>query len=309
MHLAARPVVDDERSDGARHEVHDRPAVDGGDDVTDAQTLYANAMQWKRMIVLAAVLANGCASSNVRVRGQQMARPTFSYTDNHLYLITHHDAYPDPRGASDKLRAYAGRITGFACGAEIWAESQYRFGYLGMVGYVEPISRSAGLQSHTRPLHLEVRDQKGERRIQGSIGDDMGEMFTSMHGDKRTGGGPPGSPSGTVGDVGAPWMAKSHTIDFAVSSSQLHGTIGARKFDLHADGNNNLVGTVLLGARSLPFVVLGVNELWSMPASDQAAILPMVLTCEDSASEANGLMDLTLPAILTVSFAENRLVR
>ncbi|HEY2747479.1 MAG TPA: hypothetical protein VGL86_22805 [Polyangia bacterium] len=260
-------------------------------------------------LVASLLFACGCVSSSVRVRGQELPRLTFSYTDNHLYLITHHDAYPDQRGASDKLRAYAGRITGFACGAEIWAESQYRWGYLGMVGYVEPISRSSGIQSHTRPMHLEVRDQHGERRIQGSIGDDMGEMFTSFHGAKGSGGGPAGSPSSAAGDTGAPWMAKSHTIDFAFSSAQLHGTIGSRKFDLHTDGNDNMVGTVFMGGRPLPFVLVGVSELWSMPASDQAAILPMVLTCEDEASESNGLVDLRLPPILSVSFAANHLVR
>ena len=105
-----------------------------------------------------------------------------------------------------------------------------------------------------------------------------------------------------------PALAKSHTIDFAFSSGQLHGTIGSRKFDLHADGHDNLVGTVVIGGRSLPFVLLGVSELWSMPASDQAAILPMVLTCENEASESTGIMDFTLPAILSVSFARNHLV-
>jgi hypothetical protein len=258
-----------------------------------------------RLLVLASLLASGCASSIVRVRGQDLRRLTFSYTDSHLYLITHHDAYPDQRGASDKLGAYAGRITGYACGADIWAESEYRFGYLGLVGYVEPISRSVGIQSRTRPMHLEVRDKYRERRIQGSIGDDIGEMFTSLHG--MMGG--IGSPSSVVGDVGVPWNAKSHTIDFAFSSSQLHGTIGSRRFDLHAGGDNNLVGTVMLGGKSLPFMLMGVNELWSMPASDQAAILPMLLTCEDATSESTGVMDLTLPPILVVSFERNHIVR
>jgi len=105
--------------------------------------------------------------------------------------------------------------------------------------------------------------------------------------------------------VGAPYYARSHTIDFAFSSSGLHGRIGSREFDLHSDGNDNLVGNVIMRARALPFVVRGVNELWSMPPSDQAALLPMLLTCEDLASEADGLFDLELPPILAIDFTRN----
>jgi hypothetical protein len=154
-------------------------------------------------------------------------------------------------------------------------------------------------------MHLEVRDKHRERRIQGSIGDDIGEMFTSLHG---TSGGM-GSPSNVVGDVGVPWNVKSHTIDFAFSTAELHGTIGSRRFDLHTGGDNDLVGTVILGGKSLPFVLRGVSELWSMPASDQAAILPMILTCEDAIGESTGIMDLTLQPILSVNFERSHVVR
>jgi hypothetical protein len=251
--------------------------------------------------VAAVLLATACTSSTVNVRGKDMQRETLSYTDKYLYGITHHDAYPDARGASDHLRAYAGRITGYACGAEIWAETQYHGGYLGLLGYVEPISRSVGLQSRTRPMHLEVFDRRGERSIRGSIGDEIGEMFHSinfLH----------GAP-GTDGEVGAPYYARSHTIDFAFSSSRLYGHVGTRVFDLHADGNDNLVGTVIMRAKPLPFILAGVNELWSMPPSDQAALLPMLLTCEDLASEADGLVDFELPPILSLDFTRNQVTR
>ena len=243
------------------------------------------------------LFATACASSTVDVRGTDRPRPTVSYTDHYLYGITHHDAYPEARGASDNLRAYAGRITGYACGAEIWAESRYNAGYLGLLGYVEPISRSVGVQSRTRPMHLEVKDRGGERIIRGSIGDEVGEMFTSVN---FLGGAP-----GVAGDVGAPYFARSHTIDFAFSSSRLHGHIGTREFDLRSDGNDSLVGNVIMRAHALPFVLKGVNELWSMPPSDQAALLPMLHTCEDLASEADGLFDLELPPILAVDFTRN----
>jgi hypothetical protein len=249
------------------------------------------------------VLGTGCASSTVEIRGQRLGRVTLSYTDSHLYLITHHDAYPDARGASDNLVAYAGRVTGYACGADIWAETEYYGGYLGVLGYVEPISRSTGAMSRTRPMHLEVRDQHGERAIRGSIGDDIGEMFVSTNDRGVTKGGP-----GVTGDTGAGFAARSHTIDFAFSSSQLHGTIGSRKYDLHTDGADNLVGTVFMGGESLPFMLVGVTELWSMPPSDQAAILPLVLTCEDAKAAGTGLLDLKLPAILFVDFSRNHVV-
>jgi hypothetical protein len=253
------------------------------------------------LLVSPLLLVTACASSTVNVRGKEMQRETLSYTDKHLYGITHHDAYPDTRGASANLRAYAGRITGYACGAEIWAESYYRGGYLGVLGYVEPISRSSGLQSRTRPMHLEVHDRYGERTVRGSIGDEIGELFHStnfLH----------GAP-GTSNDTGAPYFARSHTIDFAFSSSRLHGTIGTREFDLHADGYDNLVGTVIMRAKPVPFTIVGVSALWSMPPSDQATLLPMLLTCEDSASEADGMVDFELPAILTVDFSRNQIER
>lgn len=243
----------------------------------------------------------------VNIRGQTLRRETFSYTDGHLYLVTHHDAYPDVRGASDNLWAYAGRVTGYACGADIWAETEYRKGYLSILGYVEPISRSVGTASRTRPMRLEVRDKRGERRIQGSIGDDMGEMFTSFH--DQVGGGTQGSPSSTAGDTGVPGMAKSHTIDFAFSSSLLRGVIGSRKYDLRADHADNLVGTVVIGGQSLPFILIGVSQLWSMPPSDQAAILPFVLTCENAMAPGSGVIDFKLPPILSVDFSRGHIVR
>jgi hypothetical protein len=116
-----------------------------------------------KLALLLPLVVSACASSTVNVRGQSLRRMTLSYTDKHLYLVTHHDAYPDARGASANLRAYAGRITGYACGTDIWAESEYRGGYIGILGYVEPISRSAGMPSATRPLHLQIHDRHGER--------------------------------------------------------------------------------------------------------------------------------------------------
>jgi hypothetical protein len=89
------------------------------------------------------------------------------------------------------------------------------------------------------------------------------------------------------------------------STSRLHGTIGPRKYELHADGDDNLVGTVFMGGKSLPFVLVGVSALWAMPPEDQATLLPLVLTCEDAAAEKTGLADLTLPPILTVDFSRN----
>ncbi|HEY2747268.1 MAG TPA: hypothetical protein VGL86_21750 [Polyangia bacterium] len=247
------------------------------------------------------LFAAACASSTVNVRGKELSRYTLSYTDHFLYGITHHDAYPDTRGASAPLRAYAGRITGYACGAEIWAESSYHGGYLGVLGYVEPISRSVGLQSRTSPMHLEIHDRYGERHITGSIGDEIGEMFHSinfLH----------GAP-GDAGEVGAPYYAREHTIDFSFSTSRLHGTVGSRSYDLYADGADNLVGFVVKGAKPLPFKLSGVSNLWSMPPSDQAALLPMLLTCEDEASQADGLVDFELPPILTLDFTRNQVSR
>lgn len=108
---------------------------------------------------------------------------------------------------------------------------------------------------------------------------------------------------------GARWRRSIPPISIATRALSYTATIGSRKFDLRADGNNNMVGTVVIGGQSLPFVLEGVSELWSMPASDQVAILPMVLTCEDAIGESKELTDFTQPAVLSVSFAANHLVR
>ena len=203
--------------------------------------------------------ASTCAAPKSRDRPS--ATPTTTSTASRTTTPIPRRAAPPTscaptRGASPATRAARG----------IWAESSYRGGYLGVLGYVEPISRSAGVQSRTRPMHIEVKDRGGERIIRGSIGDEAGENFTSVNSLR-------GAP-GVSGDVGAPYYARSHTIDFRVLElSGLHGRIGSREFDLHSDGNDNLVGNVIMRARALPFVVRGVNELWSMPPSDPGGAL------------------------------------
>lgn len=72
----------------------------------------------------------------------------------------------------------------------------------------------------------------------------------------------------------------SHAVDLRLRSNQIIGRVGPRYVDLKQDGE----------AFSGPMEVTGTEEktsakvngrtaLWAMPAADQAAVLPILLTC------------------------------
>ena len=71
--------------------------------------------------------------------------------------------------------------------------------------------------------------------------------------------------------------------DLALTPTSLTGGITYqrhyRKFFLdHVDGDR-LVGEIESNSEHVPFVVEGLRELWEMPAMDQAALLPVLLSC------------------------------
>jgi hypothetical protein len=119
------------------------------------------------LVLLAATLGGGCAPSTAVVNGQRLARPTLAYSDHFYFGVTHDRAYPEQRGPSAGVRSYGGRITGFACGADLHYESSYEGRELRLLGYVAPQFGPVGRTTMQQPAHLFVRDEVSESAAAG----------------------------------------------------------------------------------------------------------------------------------------------
>jgi hypothetical protein len=232
---------------------------------------------------LAAALG-GCVPTTAVVNGQRVSRPTLAYSDHFYYGVTHYRAYPEQRGPSAGLRAYGGRITGYACGADLNYETSYHGRELRLLGFVQPQVGPIGHTGMQQPAHMQVRDEAGgyaaKRHFSGSVGDDIGGLFVAHD-------------------------RPSKVIDFALSHEGLTGQIASRRFDLRAVDEDTLAGTVVIAnAPPQPFELRGVSALWAMPPADQAAILPFMLSCsqvEEGRKIEGAYNDTTLP-LLVVDF-------
>ena len=234
----------------------------------------------KQTLILAALLG-GCVPTTAMVNGQKVSRPTLAYSDHYYYGITHYRAYPEQRGPSAGLRSYGGRITGFACGADLQYESAYHGRELRLLGYVQPQVGPIGHTSMQQPAHMQVRDEAegtaGRRHFTGSVGDDIGGLFIAHD-------------------------RPSKVIDFALSREGLSGQIASRRFDLHYVDEETLAGTVVIAnAPPQPFELRGLSAVWAMPPADQAAILPFMLSCsqvEEGRRIEGAYVDSTLPLLI-----------
>jgi hypothetical protein len=210
---------------------------------------------------------SACAPTTAVVHGQTVARPTLGYTDNRYFAVKHELAYPAPRGPSSGLWSYGGRIVGDVCGASVNYESEYYGHFLDVSGFVSSIRSPAGRDA-IRPVRFEVRDDS--RR---------GRSIFGMSG------------------------SAYYPIELYMKPESIEGVVGQRHFQLHEldTEHNELRGTVrlptFLGEQTYPFVVRGVQELWSMPAADQAVLVPMMMSCLEST-----VGNLTVQAVLSVDF-------
>jgi hypothetical protein len=238
----------------------------------------------KHTLILLAAALGACAPTTAVVNGQRVSRPTLAYSDNFYYGVTHWRAYPEHRGPSAGLHAYGGRITGFACGADLNYETSYHGRELRVLGFVQPQVGPIAHDSMQQPAYFFVRDEAldggGRRHFTGSVGDDMGGLFVAHD-------------------------RPSKVVDFALSRDSLTGQIASRRFDLHAVDEDTLAGTVVIAnAAPQPFELRGISAVWSMPAADQAAILPFMLSCsqvEEGRKIEGAYTDSTLP-LLVVDF-------
>jgi hypothetical protein len=208
-----------------------------------------------RFTLIAFSLAIGCSPTTAVVNGQRVARPTLGYTDGYYYGITHYRAYPEQRGASSGLHAYGGRIAGYACGADFNYESDYAGRSIHLSGFVQPQYQAVGHENIQLPAHIEVADREGRRYLTGSIGDDFSTNFIAHD-------------------------RSAKVIDFTLGADGLHGQIASRRFDLEIVDPDTLAGTMRISTgETMPFELRGLTAMWSMPAADQAAILPYMLSC------------------------------
>jgi hypothetical protein len=240
------------------------------------------------VLISMALLAAACAPRSAMVRGHEMARPTVAYSDHRVFALIHDAAYPEARGPSSGLREYAGRMAGRVCGNDVWLEADYRGRFMEVGGFYEPNDGSL----HTiNQVHLEVRDYAGERHIRGSIG--AGQEPVIGWAGKIAG--PSGHGAGrTMGDLAV--NEGDHVIDLSYNSGLLHGMLNGQRFMLALRGDDTFEGTVTAGDVTRPFTLRDVSALWSMPAADQAAVLPMLLACRldgHANMPADGHLDLT----------------
>jgi hypothetical protein len=246
------------------------------------------------------LLIAACAPRNAMVRGRAMPRVTVDYTDHRVYALTHHAAYPEPRGPSSGLHEYAGRLAGRVCGTDMWLEAEYRGRFMQLTGFYEP---NDGARHTTNQVQLEVRDYGGERHLRGSIG--AGQVPTI---------GWAGILSGISGDAHGRIIGDfavhegDHLIDLTYNSGRLYGSLNGQRFALQVDGDDALSGTVTVAGNAHDFTLRDVSRLWALPVADQAAILPMLLSCKfnDRDPMPAGVAHLQLAPTLTFSTVGGR---
>ncbi len=93
--------------------------------------------------------------------------------------------------------------------------------------------------------NLEVRDVEGERVITGNLGASAGVAAVELH----------------------------------ISQAGLRGRVGQRAFLMEIDGDRYVGKLRINDTRIADATIEGREEFWKMPAADQAAVLPALLTC------------------------------
>lgn len=75
-----------------------------------------------------------------------------------------------------------------------------------------------------------------------------------------------------------------HTVDLGLFGDRLMGWVGHCKVDMRPEDTaaNQFVQFVNIRGNQHKLALDGINELWAMPAADQAATLPLLLHCQIS---------------------------
>ena len=202
------------------------------------------------ILITLGITLGGCATPKTAViDGKEVPRPTLGYTDHDLFAIQIKRAWPQTRGASSGLHADGGHVWGRVCAADVQLDAAYKGNRLDLIGALGSAWPSAHLNGGDVPVNFEARDRNGMREVVGDVGEP--------------------NISGRLGP---------RIIDFKYNHEALVGQIGWKHFNLRRDGDR-WIGTVTEIGETSPFVVDGVDELWSMPAPAQVTLLPFMMTC------------------------------
>ncbi len=196
------------------------------------------------MVLLACALP-ACASQSAT----HTQTATLGYSDGRYFAVKHELGDTSVVEPTGRLHADAGRVVGEVCGIDVDFYSEYWGRRLDVSGYTQLDARFGG-SSGSASMRFDVRDGRKGREIFGT----------------RSG-----------SSVGL------YPIEIYLKPDSLVGTVGLRHYQLTRTAGNDLLGTVrtptYFGERTLPFVIRGAQELWSMPAADQAVLVPFMLSC------------------------------
>jgi hypothetical protein len=161
------------------------------------------------------------------------------------YSVTHRDAHPQPYGPSSGYDGDGGTIGGDVCGMQIDYGVEHHGDHVQLIGFVDG----------DHPSAIAIRDEGGARRITGNIG-----------------------------NLG---------VDLTLTGSHLEGHAGLRVIAM-TQADDQLVGFMRLpnvwdeqaGRNAVVKATLdGRDALWRLPPADQAALIPLVLSCHLASSE------------------------
>ena len=182
------------------------------------------------------------------------------------------------------------RCSGRVCGADVYLNSDYYQGKLEMNGFVRAHSTERRVPDLT--AWVRVRDiansGQAEREFSGALGLSNGSEGVNPRNVAAILRGAFQSPYGTsthwqiagiLSTVAGTISARSPVVDLRISQERLHGRISYRHFELTATEDDSYIGEMRIADDKYRFVVFGKSALWSMPPADQAALLPLMLSC------------------------------
>jgi hypothetical protein len=199
-------------------------------------------------------MLTACATTKLPSGGHEKM---LGYTDEKLFVIEHHDP------------AHGGRIVGTVCAVDVQLDVRQQRDGVVVRGLLDDRHSNAEgmfydnkLRSWTpstgneQPYYVETHDsqEQAERKIVGSVGDSEAQPD--------------------------PRITPPHTVELTLTRDLISGKVGARRFELHARGDD-YVGNVTINQARMPYVLRGSGQLWAMPAAAQASILPLLLTCTE----------------------------
>jgi hypothetical protein len=193
-----------------------------------------------RAVAFGLVLAAGCATVPKTAIVDGKEVPRLTLAfTGQPYEIKHEGAHPQPGSPSGGLRSAGGSIHGRICGMFVDFDVTHKGDHLQLVGSID----------NRAPAAIDVREENGFRHFTGNLG-----------------------------GLG---------IDFLAGTDGMQGHVGIRVFAVEVAPDGAYHGFMRIpglldvngGKQRLSVTLRGRDAAWQMPAADQAAIIPAILTC------------------------------